>query len=162
MIGMLPRVIVRLGGIGLAAALLMLPGPASAATVCSPTRTVYATSDTSDLQYATSSYVTSTLGTIVFTQGTPGCVIVRVSAEIAATNGNVMLFRALIDNSVFAVQPEAVFTGEDSGSSYRSHSWDFVFPNVAAGKHKLKIQLKGSTADAVRIRQHYAIINFRP
>ena len=76
---------------------------------------------------------------IVFRQGgkKPGCVIVRVSAMPDA--GYIIAIRAVIDGTIIA-EPGGVQLDYQSADYLSPRGFEFIFPEIAPGKHALKIE----------------------
>lgn len=76
------------------------------------------------------------------------CVIVRFSADVFAQSNRVMLIRAVLDGTTFAEPGTVTFTaGTPSVSEARS--FEFVFPNVARGKHEIYLEWRSLSGDDI-------------
>jgi hypothetical protein len=96
-----------------------------------------------------------------FTQGAAGCVIVYFSAE-AQTLANAQMFvRALLDDAVVATPSGTSFIA-DSPVYYQTHAASFVFPDVPAGPHTVRIQFLSFDATNLKIRRSNMVVHYMP
>lgn len=83
------------------------------------------------------------------------CLLVRISAEAGAPGDHSLLVRAVLDDTVVALPGDVRFTRDsdedNDGSWARAHSFEFVFPKVSPGKHRVKILWSSSTGDSVSV-----------
>jgi hypothetical protein len=99
----------------------------------------------------------------------PACVIVRYSSSVLASDKRAVIIRAAIDagSLVYALaEPPFVHLSADhddgEGGEVRSHSFEFVFPNVKPGPHKVTIQWKMNAAGGVMTtHRHTTIVHHR-
>ena len=112
-------------------------GGADAATIgnCVPTATKYA-GDTTPRSVATMTYQNIPGPTVNFNQAIAGCVIVTFSTAVGGDTGTFDI------RPVLAGEPNVAFPAEMSlrFPSTSSVTAVFVFHNVAAGTHSLKMQ----------------------
>ncbi len=134
---------------------------AEAVGQCTPGRLKYKTLDDSVSTNSTSSVNVPGSG-IVFVQGgvNPSCVVVRFSAQAFAsiTAGRLMYVRAVIGSTV-AEPGEVQFTATNDTFS-RSHSFEWVFPNVAPGKRTVRIQFRSLNGEFVYMQDRTTIIHY--
>jgi hypothetical protein len=117
-------------------------------------RTSYTVSaDYYDWETNSTAFVAMPEATVDFTQhgSQPACVIVRFSAETLGFGTTQMIVRPLLDKSVVnpgtsAVPGAAVMGGREFASDVvdtvvpLAHSYDFLFPSVAPGPHRIVMQ----------------------
>ena len=150
---------------GGAALMLGLAAPAQATTTsgnCAPSKTKYLVYQPDGQQKtASDSFKTISATTVNFTQTTDGgCVIVRFSCQTFSMNNEVII-RPLMDNGILAAPTEVTYSGKDSGDTARAYAFDFVFENVPAGSHSIKMQVRGSgTGFDVFLTDHSMIVHY--
>jgi hypothetical protein len=85
---------------------------------------------------------------LIFTQGgsSSGCVVIHYSADVFSsdTPDNAMIVRPLLDGATLAAPAQVVFTADDDedldGLFFRSQAFQFIFPTVAPGRHRVVMQ----------------------
>ncbi len=103
-------------------------------------------------------------GTVDFNQKKAGCVIVRFSAHVwTRASGRSAIFRAMLDPKPYLEGPHGplglphyaayAFIFNEVEDGVRSH--EFVFPNVAAGPHKILIQWRQAGAESGRVDTYH-------
>jgi hypothetical protein len=121
---------------------------------------------------SSSAYQSIPQATVGFIQGgtDASCVIVRFSAVIFAPATNVetrtIAIQPLLDNSIFAAPSVAVFSTGDKAAPGGAHSYEFVFPSVAPGPHRITMQFSrgglDGGSDAAQIFQHTTMVQYAP
>jgi GTPase SAR1 family protein len=122
------------------AASLFLVGPAAAGKSCVAGKIRHRTaSDTVSTDTDTLKNVPDTR--IRFTQGGNGngCVVVRFSGVASASDPNWIALRVVMDGNVIGEPGQVQFEGSTFVIA-RARSFEFVFPNVAPGKHTIVVQ----------------------
>jgi hypothetical protein len=100
---------------------------------------------------------------LVFVQGGagPSCVVVRFSAEAGASlSPNAVVVRARLDSVTSAVPDGVVFGVSEDYQVARSY--EFIFPNVAPGRHVVKMQFRSANGGTVFIGIHSTIVLHTP
>jgi hypothetical protein len=107
-----------------------------------------------------------------FTQGgtTPGCVIVRYSAEVLSSPGasgdnDQMIVRPLLDGNVQSLPPQSDLTSDDDEDHdrrfLRSHSFEFLFSSVSPGPHTVVMQWRGTQSSVMNKRSRITTVLHR-
>jgi hypothetical protein len=149
-----------------AAAVLALAAPAyaeSASGACAPTKVKYVIADTNGGQQHTGQSTFKNISQGSASISVPdggGCVIVRFSAQTFALNSEIII-RAVIDDATFASPAENRYSGFDSGDTSRSYAFDFVFPDVSGGAHKIQMQYRSLVqGEQVWLTNHSMIVQY--
>ncbi|MPZ58480.1 MAG: hypothetical protein GEU91_18710 [Rhizobiales bacterium] len=134
----------------------------AAAGACSPNKIAYKTSDVSvNMSSNVFAVVPQTL--VAFTQGgaSPSCVIVRYSAMAAAQESWIPL-RVVLDGSVIAEPGVISYEGETEiiGISL-ARSFDFVFPAVAPGAHRVRVDWRSFRSTIIYMHRRTIIVQHR-
>jgi hypothetical protein len=147
------------------------PAAAKSKTVnCSPTTLTILTSTIIPYSNTKSTtYVDIPEATVSFKQGgtVASCVIVRFSAA-ASSNADGVTIRPLLDVSTTALPVEIPLAGMECiptvGCTTRSHSFEFVFPHVAPGKHLLRMQFEAAfgNGSGVFVGPHNTVVQHAP
>jgi hypothetical protein len=146
----------------------LVPIPASAAPVpptvvtCSPATMKAIVSYNSG---STTSQIFQNLSEaqLVFVQGGagPSCVVVRFSAEAGASpSPAAVVVRALLDSVTSAVPDGVTFGVFEEPPAARSY--EFIFLNVAPGRHVVKMQFRSTNGSNVFIGIHSTIVLHTP
>jgi len=150
----------------------LLGGAAAAAPTtgsCSPTEMKFIASDPTFFETKSTEFVNLPQAAINFTQGgnRSSCVIVSVSAAsfaAARTPGTPtpMTVRVMLDDETPGLPGQVDFSdGGDGGNQVRS--FDFIFTEVAPGKHTMHVQFKADPgAVATDFNRHNIIVQFAP
>jgi hypothetical protein len=158
----------RLIGPLLCGSLLLLavltPAAAPAAPVnfaCSPTK-VKGSASALDGSLRTSTVFSNIPeAAVAFTQeAAGGCVIVRFSAWTFVPGNDGVRVRAFLDNATAALPFEVQYSGAD-GDAGRTHSFEFVFPHVAAGNHVVRMQFRSALGTSVYVNRHTTVVQFK-
>jgi hypothetical protein len=135
---------------------------ADAATTgqCNPTKTKYLASEavTPATTVGTVDFFTVNEGTIIFTQGgtSQSCVIVQFFL-VVSVSGNFAYARALLDGTAGNPDEVVYYGSENAGRADVAGAMAFVFPSVAPGKHKIKIQI-GASSGSITGFQHTMLV----
>ena len=135
--------------------------PATQAEAAAPTATCNPTTIRavmSEVENATEShtFVPMKEGAITFVQGgtVPACVIVQFLVEMESTCQ--MLVRPVLDDTVMAFPPEVALSppwGEIGARTYT-----FVYPNVAPGRHVMRMQFHVLNSGEIAIAKRHTIL----
>jgi len=154
--------------VGLAAffgVLLMSTASVDAATRgrCAPTKTEYLASEASTGATTTGNvdFVTVNEGTVNFTQGGTGssCVIVQLFM-VVSVNNNGAYVRARLDGTQGAPGEIGYLSSEAAVRTDVSGAMAFVFPSVAPGSHRIRIQI-GASSGTVTAFEHTILVLHR-
>jgi hypothetical protein len=110
--------------------------------------------------------------TLSFTQGgtSPGCVLVRYSAEVLSSPGtsgdnDQMIVRPLLDGSIQSVPPQSDLTSDDDEDHdrrfLRAHSFEFLFASVSPGPHTIVMQWRGTQSSVMNKRSRVTTVLHR-
>ncbi len=142
--------------------------PEAAATgVCATQRTTIKTNPESDLvQTSSTGFVNIPRSGLNFTQGgaASSCVIIRFSAIAFAPEKRVMDVRVLLDGRL--AQPGVVLISGDDDEDFdgrwaRSRSFEFFVPNVAPGRHSVRVQWRSFTGGPVYVNSRATVVQHR-
>lgn len=96
-------------------------------------------------------------GTVNFMQGHTGCVVVTFTAQINSGSNRLGL-RAYLDNTTVGHPFEVVLA--ESISATETRTVVFVFSDVAAGAHTLKMQFSSPDAATVTVMRHVTMVQY--
>jgi hypothetical protein len=147
------------------------PNSAQAAVVgrCSPLRTKYIASNSTDLQTFSMEYVNAPQASVAFKQHARGCVIAFFSAVVfgpgvRAVARQVVVRAVLVGTGtdVVGTPTDVLLSGDDdenfNGRFARAHSMIFVFPEVNGGSYRLAVQWKTPGGETIFMHQHSLIV----
>jgi hypothetical protein len=131
----------------------------------------YAVVDTDKFSTNSKTFVAIPNATVHFVQSgtTPGCAIVRFSAETLAPEARFMIVRPVLQGSglvpVLPLPPE-IWLSDDyiPGAdllAYGARSFEFVFPNVQPGPHVIVMQMRSHEGRPVVIRRSTTTVQHR-
>lgn len=132
------------------------------------TKINYKSDDTLDKSTFSTSFVDVPNSGVVFNQGGTGssCAIVTFTAETFTESNGLMQIRARLDDSVTAAPGVVQLSGDDDEDLdnrwARSHAFTFIFPSVAPGSHRVRIQFR--SVDFFRevvIHKHTVVVQHR-
>jgi hypothetical protein len=157
-------------GVGLAALLLLLTLSAGGAVAdqkrgkCTVGKAAYNIS-TDQFTSTSNSPVTWPNTTVRFKQGKRGCVVVHFNAAVFADDLSIIA-RAVLDGTAIASPTGVFLTSNDDedldGNGQRTHGFSFVFPDVAPGKHVLKMQWAVGTAPGtIKVFRSSVVVHHR-
>ena len=147
------------------AVLVMCTAIADAATRgrCAPTKTEYLASEATTVATTTGNvdFVTVNEGTVNFTQGGtgPSCVIVQLFM-VVAVNNNLAYVRARLDSTQGAPGEIGYVGSETAVRTDVAGAMAFVFPSVAPGSHRVRIQI-GASSGTVTAFEHTILVLHR-
>jgi hypothetical protein len=85
--------------------------------------------------------------------------------SFAAADDELLYVRPLLDGAIVAVPLETQFSGDDdedaNGRWARTHSMSFVYPNVSAGSHAIRMQFRSFGGATVFIHRHTTLVEHR-
>ena len=151
--------IVRLAS-AIAVALVATTGAANAATIgnCNGAMGMrYTASILDNSQTSSTVFAAIPEGTVNFTQGHLGCVIVTFTAQVNSGSNRLGL-RAFLDNTTVGTPFEVVLTM--SIASTETRTTVFVFSDVPAGAHTLKMQFSSPDTGAVTVMRHVTMVQY--
>ncbi len=159
------HVIFAVSALAAVTALVLSASTGHAATTngrCTPSKVRFSnTNESSSNTTSTPAYVSGATTTFVQGGTSPGCVILNFSAQTATGANTSMVLRPLLDGA-FSALPGEVQADYSSGV-YTSKSVNFIFPNVAPGSHRIRIQFWSTNpGNAVSIKDINMIIHHAP
>jgi len=102
-------------------------------------------------------YVNMLDGAVPFTTGQKGCVIVVFSAQMNSGTYRAMV-RARLDNTTNG-QP-AEYRMAEAVNEVETRTATFVFPNVPAGAHTLRMQFASPDNENIFFNQHLILVHY--
>jgi hypothetical protein len=100
---------------------------------------------------------------IGFTQGgaSSSCVLVSFTGNPGIDPSTTMIVRATLDGHTMAIPDELFFGTNMSGVPFfDTRSANFIFPNVAPGQHRIRMQFKSSNGGLVQFTQTTLIVRY--
>ena len=97
---------------------------------------------------------------VSFTQAVRGCVIVLFSAESFAGVGESLMLRPILPGAGASSPATLMFAANDP-NLYTTRSAVFVFQNVAAGAHTLRMQARSAGGTQTELRGYTLVVQFR-
>ena len=133
-------------------------------TNCSPAKTiVHVATDV----VGTGSTIFSTVpaSKIAFTSASPGCVIVRFSAEATAgPNANILNVEAVLDGSDLGSPPDTIFaTGvsNTNNAPFSVGSMEYLFVAVPAGSHSVVLKFRQIGGGLAQLGKRTMVLQFQ-
>ena len=153
------RVCILIAGLLAVAAKDVAAAPVTGA--CTPTRVNYSASSIDGSSNNSTTYANIPEASVTFSIGAgnaPSCVIVRFSAVTRANGTSNLELRALLNNTPNALPVNVTYA--TGAATAETHLFEFIFHNVVAGSHTVKMQFrKGSSAGgSVFVDRHNLVV----
>jgi hypothetical protein len=138
---------------------LALPAIAQTAVTgnCVITGAVYRAATNTELVGDTQPFTDIPGASVQFVQRSSGCVIVTFSAESFAPDAVSMLIRPLLDSTGRSVPLDVQFAANDP-NLYTTRTAVFIFRNVAAGTHTIRMQFRASPPQRTEIGSYSLVV----
>lgn len=131
---------------------------------CAPEAVIYVVSNNGNTSTMSTSFVNVDDAAVTFKQGgtAPNCVLVSFSGAAASKPSTTMFVRATIDGHTVASPAQLqFFYNSTSGTLYfESRAGNFVFPSVAPGRHRIRMQFLSGDGGFVQFTNTTLIVRY--
>src|SRR4029079_5313828 len=128
---------------------------------CQPTKTSFSASARDGTTTTVEGFVNIPETQIAFVQGvsTPSCVIVQFTTMLNVDSNSVFEVRAVLDQNTIGL-PNLFQLAAFGNTLSQTHTANFIFPNVAPGTHRIRMQFGTTNGQLISVDRHNTIVNY--
>lgn len=138
-------------------------GNAQTIGTCEPTKVKFSASALDGSNTTSTTFINLPEATINFSQGgsKASCVMVVFTGMVAVGNNGQLFVRATLDQDIVGL-PNLFQIIALSNNFSHTHTATFIFPSVAPGPHKLRVEFSSGNGQSVGIGRHNTVVHYAP